>query len=74
MTGLARSMARPRSPWTERLWPVSVLARRKPLLFLRLSALFLLRLAERMFCGLLFHEPPRRMRLPARISRTGASL
>ena len=62
MTGLGRSVARPRGPWTERLWPVSVLARRKPMLLLRLDGVFLLRLAERRLSGLLFHEPPRRTR------------
>jgi hypothetical protein len=36
-----------------------VLARRKPLLLLRLSGLFLLRFADRQFLGLLFQEPPR---------------
>jgi hypothetical protein len=40
----------------------SVLATRKPMLLLRLSGSFLLRLAERRFCGLLFQEPPRRTR------------
>ena len=39
-----------------------VLARRKPLLLLRLSGVFLLRLAERRFVGLLFQEPPRSTR------------
>lgn len=39
-----------------------VLASRKPLLLFRLSGLFLLRLAERKFCGLLFQEAPRRTR------------
>lgn len=33
------------------------------MLLLRLVGLFLLRLAERRFLGLLFHEPPRRTRL-----------
>jgi hypothetical protein len=32
---------------------------RKPMLLLRLSGLFLLRLAERALSGLLFQEPPR---------------
>src|SRR5215831_12863740 len=40
----------------------SVLATRNPTLLLRLSGWFLLRLAERRFCGLLFQEPPRRTR------------
>jgi hypothetical protein len=31
-------------------------------LLLRLAGAFLLRLAERTFCGLLFHEPPRNTR------------
>ena len=35
---------------------------RKPLLLLRLSAVFLLRLAERTLAGLLFQEPPRNER------------
>ena len=35
------------------------LARRNPRLLFRLSGVFLLRLAERTLCGLLFHEPPR---------------
>jgi hypothetical protein len=42
--------------------PVSVLAKRKPLLLFRLVGLFLLRLAERSLLGLLFQEPPRRTR------------
>jgi hypothetical protein len=37
-------------------------ATRKPLLSFRLSGLFLLRLAERQFLGLLFQEPPRSTR------------
>ena len=41
---------------------MSVLARRKPLLLLRLSVVFLLRLAERRLFGLLFQEPPRKTR------------
>ena len=40
----------------------SVLATRKPLLLFRFVGLFLLRFAERRFCGLLFQEPPRRTR------------
>lgn len=40
-----------------------VLAKRKPLLLLRLSGVFLLRLAERKLFALLFHEPPRSTRL-----------
>jgi hypothetical protein len=40
----------------------SVLATRNPLLLFRFVVLFLLRLAERRFCGLLFQEPPRRTR------------
>lgn len=39
-----------------------VLARRNPLLLFRLPVVFLLRLADRKFCGLLFQEPPRRTR------------
>lgn len=37
-------------------------ATRNPTLLLRFSGLFLLRLAERKLCGLLFHEPPRNTR------------
>jgi hypothetical protein len=33
------------------------------MLLLRLSGVFLLRLAERKFLGVLFHEPPRNTRL-----------
>jgi hypothetical protein len=33
--------------------------RRKPILELRLSGLFLLRFAVRQFAALLFHDPPR---------------
>jgi hypothetical protein len=41
----------------------AVLERRKPLLLLRLSGVFLLRLADRRFCGLLLlNDPPRRTR------------
>ena len=40
----------------------SVLVRRKPTLLSRLVGVFLLRLAERRFCALLFHEPPRKER------------
>jgi hypothetical protein len=39
-----------------------VLAKRKPRLLFRLSVVFLLRLAARRFCGLLFQEPPRTTR------------
>ena len=35
---------------------------RNPLLLFRLPVVFLLRLAARMFLGLLFQEPPRRTR------------
>jgi len=51
-----------------RLWhprkctPAANTATRKPLLSFRLSGLFLLRLAERQFAGLLFHDPPRSTR------------
>ncbi len=51
-----------------RLWhdrkctPAADTATRKPLLSFRLSGLFLLRLAERQFLGLLFQEPPRSTR------------
>ena len=41
---------------------VGGLAKRKPLLLLRLEAVFLLRLAERRLFGLLFQEPPRSTR------------
>ena len=41
----------------------AVLARRKPILLLRLSGVLLLRLATRTLAGLLFHEPPRITRL-----------
>ena len=41
----------------------SVLARRKPRLLFRFVGVFLFRLAERRFCGLLFQEPPRLTRL-----------
>jgi hypothetical protein len=41
---------------------VGSLAKRRPLLLLRLSVSFLLRLAERNLIGLLFHEPPRNTR------------
>ena len=71
----ARHGPRPRSSWTALNIKCSpggtvippalaenVLAKRKPLLLFRLSGLFLLRLAERRFCGLLFQEPPRRTR------------
>ena len=44
-------------------------ATRKPILLFRLFGLFLLRLAERKFLGLLFQEPPRRTRLSR--SRSG---
>jgi hypothetical protein len=39
-------------------------ARRNPRLLFRLSAVFLLRTAERTFLGLLFQEPPRTTRRP----------
>ncbi len=41
----------------------SVLARRKPRLLFRFVGVFLFRLAERRFCGLLIQEPPRLTRL-----------
>ena len=50
----------------------SVLATRNPALLLRLSGWFLLRLAERRFCGLLFQEPPRRTRNDGGRSGAGA--
>ncbi len=51
------------------LEPVSInrpggLATRKPMLLLRLSRVFLLRLAERILLPLLFQEPPRRTARP----------
>lgn len=41
-------------------------ANRKPMLLFLLSGLFLLRLAARTFCGLLFQDPPRKTRLAIR--------
>ena len=49
----------------------SVLATRKPMLLLRLSGWFLLRLAERRFCGSLFQEPPRRTRKDGAVQAPG---
>ena len=49
----------------------SVLATRKPTLLLRLSVVFLLRFAERRFCGLLFQEPPRRTRRHGAVQAPG---
>ena len=52
-------------PWStgqhviESQWGVGERNNRKPLLLLRLSGLFLLRLAARALCGLLFQAPPR---------------
>jgi hypothetical protein len=51
----------------------NVLAKRKPTLLLRLSGWFLLRLAERRFCGLLFQLPPRRTRETGSIRARGAA-
>jgi hypothetical protein len=48
-----------------------VLATRKPTLLLRLSGWFLLRLAERRLCGLLFQEPPRRTRRDGAVQAPG---
>jgi hypothetical protein len=45
------------------LYRVSVLATRKPRLLFRFVGSFLLRFAERRFCGVLFQEPPRLTRL-----------
>ena len=62
---------RPMGPWTDRLrarvaGPAQAdWARRKPMLLFRLSAVFLLRLAERRFSGSLFQEPPRTTRWPS---------
>jgi len=39
-----------------------VLETRKPVLLFRFSGVFLLRLADRVLFGLLFHEPPRSTR------------
>ena len=50
----------------------SVLARRKPMLLFRLSAVFLLRFAERAFSGLLFQEPPRSTRRQGAVQASGA--
>jgi len=50
------------APGHRRIACAGGLARRKPRLLFRLLGLFLLRLAERRFLGLLFQEPPRRTR------------
>jgi hypothetical protein len=62
MAGPGRSSWSLRQSLNWRTLPVSVLAKRKPLLLFRLVGLFLLRLAERNLLGLLFQEPPRRTR------------
>jgi hypothetical protein len=49
----------------------SVLATRKPIVLLRLSGWFLLRLAERRLSGLLFQEPPRRTREDGAVQAPG---
>ena len=49
-------------PWAGGLRLRAVPATRKPALSFRFPAVFLLRFAERRFCGLLFHEPPRNTR------------
>ena len=51
----------------------AVLATRKPMLLLRLSGVFLLRLAARVFLALLFQEPPRRTRDIGPAERTRVS-
>ena len=56
--------SRPPPPWTRRLRIVGGLARRNPVLLLRLVGSFLLRLAERTLSGWLFQEPPRNDRGP----------
>jgi hypothetical protein len=48
--------------WHDRKCTPAATATRKPLLSFRLSGLFLLRLAERQFHGLLFQDPPRSTR------------
>ena len=65
--------ALPRRPWTAQLWLCGVLARRNPTVLLRLVGEFLLRLAERAFCGLLFQLPPR-MTGRARLRPAGCQL
>ena len=69
MDGLGRTRAHPVRASPHRLRHRSVLATRNPLLLLRFPVSFLLRLAERMFLGLLFQEPPRNTReqRPARL-------
>ena len=59
MAAPERSQALPAPPWGCRLrrWSVAG-AIRKPLLLFRFPAVFLLRLADRRFLGLLFQEPP----------------
>ena len=59
MDGPGRKRAHPVRTSPHRLGRRSVLATRNPLLLLRFPVSFLLRLAERMFLGLLFQEPPR---------------
>jgi len=48
-----------------------VLDIRNPLLLFRLVVVFLLRLAERRFLGLLFQEPPRRTRRHGAVQASG---
>lgn len=63
MAGPGRSSCTPAASMNAAALAVSVLATRKPRLLFRFVGVFLLRLAERRFCGLLFHEPPRLTRL-----------
>jgi hypothetical protein len=62
MAGPGRSSWSLSAPLNAAILPVSVLAKRKPLLLFRFVGLFLFRFAERRFSGLLFQEPPRRTR------------
>ena len=70
-----RTRAHPVRASPHRLRHRSVLATRNPLLLLRFPVLFLLRLAERRFLGLLFQEPPRKTDTmqPAMASPTSSS-
>jgi hypothetical protein len=59
MAGPGRTLGTPALSLNRAALALSVLAKRKPILLFRLSRLFLLRFAERRFCGLLSQEPPR---------------
>ena len=65
---MVKSEVQSGTPWGDTSDPCSKrymalgLARRKPMLLLRLVGLLLLRFAARAFCALLFHVPPRRTR------------